>query len=161
MAQLERIIHRFNIWLSWLSGIALMMLVLLTCANILARPFGYSIKGTFEIVGFLGALVICFALGYTQIRKGYITVEIFISKLPERYVTILQAIFHFISSIVVFLAAWQAAKFATDIWNSGQLSDTLRIPFFPMIYALSVGFAGLTLVLLMDFLKSLKRIINK
>ena len=52
-----------------LAGVAVIALMLLASGNVIMRMFGKPFSGTYELVGFLGALVIAFALGETQRRK--------------------------------------------------------------------------------------------
>jgi len=39
--------------------------------------------------------------------------------------------------------------------HSGELSETLRMPYYPFVYGAALGCGFLTLVLVMDLLKSL------
>ena len=64
-----------------IGGLAVLALMILATGNVVLRIFHAPFRGTYEIVGFLGAVVIAFALGYTQKRKDHIVVDI----LTERF----------------------------------------------------------------------------
>jgi hypothetical protein len=52
------------------------------------------------------------------------------------------------------LVSWQIAKYATTLWKTGELTETLRIVYYPFTYGVAFGCATLSLVFLTDLLKS-------
>lgn len=163
MARFERVVNFFNRWLNWMGAGALIAVMLLVCANIIGRavPFLGPVKGTYDLVGLLGGIMLGFALGYTQLQKANISVEILVSRLRPRTRAIIDSITFFISFILFAVIAWQHSTFATSIWQVGEVSETLRVPFFPLIYAVAFGCIALCLVLLLDFLKVLAEVRKK
>jgi len=65
--------------LTFLAGLILIVMVLLTCANIVFRMFWVPVSGTYELMGFAGAMLTAFALAYTQIKKGHIAVDVLVN----------------------------------------------------------------------------------
>jgi len=63
------------------STLAFMLLFTLT--NVVMRAFGKPIVGDFEIISFLGAVVIGFAIPYTSLCKGHIAVDFLLAMLPR------------------------------------------------------------------------------
>ena len=63
-----------------LSGVAVLVLMLLATGNVVLRIFHAPFRGTYEIVSFLGAIGVAFALASTQRRKGHIVVDILSSR---------------------------------------------------------------------------------
>ena len=53
------------------------------------------------------------------------------------------------------LVAWQIAKYAGILKSTGEVTETLRIIYYPFTYGVAVGCGLLALVFLNDFLKSL------
>ncbi len=161
MAHLERIVYFINRWLNWAAGSVLVLAVLLICVNVIFRAFGKPILGVFEIVGFGGAVVASCALGYTQLKRGHIGVEVVVSRLSQRSQTIIESIASFLSMGLFTILTWQCVLLANSSWQSGELSETLRFPYFILIYVLAFGSAALCLVCLVDFLKSLSKALGK
>ncbi len=163
MARFERVVNFLSRWLNWVGAGALIAVVLLVCANIIGRaiPQLGPVKGTYDVVGLLGGILLAFALGYTQLQRANIRVDILVLRLRPRTRVIIDSITFFISFILFALIAWQHSKYATTIWRVGELSETLRIPFFPLIYAVAFGCIALSLVLLVDFLKALAEVRKK
>jgi len=163
VAHLERVANFLNRWLSWVGAGALIAVMLLVCANIIGRsvPQWGPIKGTYDLVGLLGGIMLGFALGYTQLQKANISVEILVSRLRPRTRAIIDSVTFFISFVLFVLIAWQHTTYATSIWKVGELSETLKLPFFPLIYAVAFGCVALCLVILLDFLKALAEVRKK
>ena len=152
---LENISKLLNGLLIWIAGIVLAVMILLTCANIFLRIVWTPIKGTFELMGFFGAVVTAFALGYTQIHKGHTGIDIVVNLFSVRARRVLTGTCYFICMIFFAIVGWQIAKWATTIWRTGEITETLRIIFYPFTYAVALGCFILSLVLLVDFLKQL------
>jgi hypothetical protein len=55
------------------------------------------------------------------------------------------------------LAAWQISKYATTLWETGEVTETLQIIYYPFTYGVALGCAALSLVFLIDFLKLLMK----
>jgi len=163
VARLEKVANVLSRWLNWIGAGALIAVMLLVCANIIGRavPFLGPVKGTYDLVGLFGGIMLGFALGYTQLQKRNISVEILVSRLRPRTRAIIDSITFLMSLALFVLIAWHHSVYATSIWKVGELSETLRIPFFPLIYAVAFGCIALCLVLLVDFLKALAEVRKK
>ncbi|MFN2359422.1 MAG: TRAP transporter small permease subunit, partial [Desulfotignum sp.] len=81
-----------NMALTLTGGAFLVGMILLTCANIFLRQIFVPIPGTFELMGYAGAVVTAFALGYTQFTNGHISVDVLVNMYPrplKRLVTLI------------------------------------------------------------------------
>jgi len=158
MNTLERINIFFNKILMVLGSVAVLLLMAIATTNAFLRiPFIKSTwRGAYETVGFLGAIVIAFALGYSQKRKDHIVVDILTEKFPKRINRVLDGINYFITTIFFAIVSWQVFVWGMKISKSGEVSETLKIVFHPFIYSVSFGFAVFSLTLIVDFLKNLK-----
>jgi TRAP-type C4-dicarboxylate transport system permease small subunit len=152
---LERVSNKLSKWFSWIGGIALLSLTGIACANMLMRPLGIPITGAYELVGFFGALVVALPLGYAQINRSHISVDILATRYSTRTKKIMNAISSFLCMIFFILVAWETADYATAIWKRGETSETLRIIYHPFVYLVALCCLLLSFVLLVDFLKSL------
>ena len=152
---LERISHHLSRWFSWVGGVALLSLTGIACANMLMRPAGTPITGAYELVGFFGALVVALPLGFAQITRSHISVDILATHYSKRTQRIMNAISSFLCMIFFILVAWQSALYASTIWKRGETSETLRIIYYPFVYVVALCCLLLSIVLLIDFLKTL------
>jgi TRAP-type C4-dicarboxylate transport system permease small subunit len=90
MVYLEKFDDALNKILMFVDGVAVLLLMSLATINVCLRFFfNAPYRGASELVGFLGTIVIAFALGYAQKRKDHIVVDILTEKFPKRDWTVL------------------------------------------------------------------------
>jgi TRAP-type C4-dicarboxylate transport system permease small subunit len=155
MAVIEKIILILNRVLIAIGGLFLVGMCLLTCANIVLRFTWIPIRGTFELMGFMGAVVTAFALGYTRIKRGHISVTVLIDTFSTGKRHALNLFNGAVCMLFFAIAAWQVFKKAEILMNTGEVTETLRIIYYPFTFAVSLGCAVLALVLLLDMLKAI------
>jgi TRAP-type C4-dicarboxylate transport system permease small subunit len=154
MEILDKISAFLNRLLLWIGGVFLMTMIVLTCVNILFRMTWVPVLGTFELMGYCGGIVTAFALGHTQMKRGHIAVDVLVNTFPGKIRNIINAINYTACCLFFSVAAWQIAVKATTLMNTGEITETLRIIYYPFTYAVAFGCAILSLVLFTDLLRS-------
>jgi TRAP-type C4-dicarboxylate transport system permease small subunit len=154
MENLDKISAFLSRSLSWIGGIFLVGMIVLTCANILFRLVWVPIRGTFELMGYFGAIVTAFALGYTQMKRGHIAVDVLVNTFSDKHRKVIDTINYTVCFLFFGVAAWQIAIKATTLMNTGEITETLRIIYYPFTYGVALGCAVLSLVLFTDLIKS-------
>jgi len=139
------------------ASAAVILMMMLTCADVVLRLFRQPIPGTYEIVGFLGTVVASFSLAYTSIEKGHIAVEILVDGLPERAQAFFEALSALIGTSLFGLLTWQSSLYAADLKLSGEVSLTLEIPTYLFVYGVAAGCGMLTLVLFVELGGALRK----
>ena len=152
---LDRINNIFEKMFIAVAGTLLVSMVLITCANIVFRWVWVPLSGTFELMGLMGAVVATFALAYTQARKEHISVDILICIFPKGLRRLFAVINDMACICFSVIASWQIIKIANNILAAGEVTETLRIIFYPFIYAVGLGFIALSLVFFTDICKFL------
>jgi TRAP-type C4-dicarboxylate transport system permease small subunit len=146
-------IMRLSHFAQVIAGIALTGIVGLTVADVILRSFGRPILGSYEIVAMMGALVLGFSLPFTSWVRGHIYVDVLVQKLSRGA----RNGFHFATRIlgIVFfsLISWNLIKMGLDLQKSGEVSPTLQIPFYPIVYGVGICCLLQSLVLLGDIAK--------
>lgn len=155
MQILEKISDLLNRLLTFLAGVFLLGMIVLTCANIIFRIAWIPIMGTFELMGFFGALVTAFALAYTQQKKGHIAVDVLVNTFPRNTRRILVIVNNALCCLFFALATWQIGVKACILKNTGEVTETLRIIYYPFTFAMAIGCFVLTLMLLIDLIRDL------
>lgn len=138
------------------GGVFLIAMVLLTNLNIVSRLVWMPVRGTFELMGFCGAVVAAFALAHTQSKRGHIAVDVLINTFSERTRSVLQCVNNAVCLAFFILAAWQIGERAGVLRRSGEVTETLRIVYYPFTYAVGLGFAALALWFLVDLVSRLR-----
>jgi TRAP-type C4-dicarboxylate transport system permease small subunit len=158
---LENWLGKISVWLNWCAGGALVAMMCLVNANVFLRPFGKPIWGTYEVVGFMGTVVLSFGLIHTTVTRGHMAVEILVSRLPRRFQSVLSLVNRLIALIIMGLVSWQSVIYGTKVWQTGEMSQTLKMPFFPFLYGIAFAFGIAALVVFLDILKSPFRVEKK
>jgi TRAP-type C4-dicarboxylate transport system permease small subunit len=155
MELLDKISRFLNQVLMGIAGCFMISMILLACANIFLRLVWVPVSGTFELMGYFGAIVTAFALGYTQIHRGHIAVDILVRRFSRRTRRILNGLNYFICMIFFALVSGQVAGYATTLKETGEVTETLQIIYHPFTYGVALGCGVLSLVFLTDFLKTI------
>lgn len=153
MPILEKISKLMNHAFIFVAGSFMVAMILITCANIFSRLVWVPVKGAFELMGFFGAVVTAFALGYTQAKKAHISVDILVNRFPKRVQEIINGINYVVCLIFFILAGWQIVKLANTLRTSDEVTETLRIIYYPFTYGVAIGCFLLSLVLLVELAK--------
>jgi len=150
MGKIGSLVRRFADGLNGISGLCLLAMTVLTCVDVVLRLFRRPILGTYELVQFLGAAVAAFAMAHTTFQRGHVAVEVLVVKLPLKAQKVIYLITHLLSILLFALLAYECIIYGMDFKKSGEVSMTLRIPFYPIVYGISLGAIGVCIVLIAE-----------
>jgi TRAP-type C4-dicarboxylate transport system permease small subunit len=140
----------------------LFTLMLLVALNVAGRYFFRSpITGTVELIEFWMIFVVFLGLGYCAMEHGNISIGLLVDRLPPRAQAVVNAVTCFLSIIIVSLITWQSLMQMNGFWHSGHVSGVLRIPYFPFLIVLVLGYAAFDLILIANFLQYLRGGVKK
>jgi len=155
MQTLDKLIQTIVKILVFAGGLFLLAMICLTCANIFFRIVWFPIRGTFEFMGYFGAIVTAFALAYTEMNRGHIAVDVMVNRFPKK----IQKALYIVNSLVCFIFFAITTRFifrkATILLRTGEVTETLQIIYYPFTYAVALGFGVLSLVMLSNTIKTL------
>lgn len=154
MVYLYTTIQTLSKWSDKLAQVAMVIMLLIVAGNVLLRIVWEPFIGTIDIASFLGAVVISFALANCAVQNGYAAVGIVIERLSQRTQVIVDSINSIISIGLFAVIGWQCAVYASELRQSGVLSVTIMVPFYPFVYGVSFGCIMLSIVLFVGLLKS-------
>ncbi|MFZ7112742.1 MAG: TRAP transporter small permease [Desulfatiglandales bacterium] len=157
--------EKFSIWFAskayWVAGCAIVAMMLLTCADVILRFFRMPIPGTYELVCFMGAVAVAFALAHTSNEKGHVAVSLVMRYLPEKIQGAVEVITNTFVLIFFGLIAWRSVLYADSLRTAGEVSLTLKLPFYPFIYGIAFSAAVVCLVKITDIYKSFLKVFSK
>lgn len=160
MASFERFVHLVTKYSDRIAQVSVAAMMLLTVGNILLRIIWKPIVGTYDYVEFIGATLVAFAIAYCAVRKGHISVELVVTRFPQRIQGIIGTIVGVLSLGIFGLVTWQSLLYATDAFRQGDVSMGALKPFYPYIYAMAFGTALLCLVIVVDLGKALVKAVK-
>lgn len=121
-----------------IAGGALTVMMCLTVADVLGRAGGRPILGTYEIVGMLSVVVISFGTPFTSWTRGHVYMEFVLDKLPRVGKDILNTVTRVLCIVLFIIVGTNLFQVATDFRLSGEVSNTLKLPIYPVAYAAGV-----------------------
>ena len=129
-----RVIKVMNI----IAGTALTLMMFLTVTDVLMRAGGHPILGTYEMVALLLALVIGFGIPKVSSDRGHVYMEIILERLSTRNKAIMNTFTRLLCIILFVIIGYNLFLIGSEFHTSGEVSSTLKIPFFPVAYGVGV-----------------------
>lgn len=129
----------------------LAVLVLLSGLNVLCRAAGHPIGATYEVSGYLGAVMAALALAETQRRRGHVELDMFTRKYPAAIRRRVGAFNVLAGAVLVLLVAAQIAARARALLAAGEVSETLKLPYPWLMYGVAAGLVLLAASFVTDF----------
>lgn len=148
--------------LDMIAAMAIFAMMALTCVDVFLRYFFRKpIPGTYEIVALLGAVAVSFAMAHTLAEKGHVAVSLIVQILPKRIQGIVESFISVFGIILFGLITWQSVLYGIDCQRAGEVSMTLQLPFYPIIYGVALGAGVVCLVLLVDLANAIVKVKDK
>ncbi|GIN93857.1 hypothetical protein J6TS1_39010 [Siminovitchia terrae] len=145
-----RITDSLNQGLAFIAGLSLICMMLLVVFNSIKRLFSDPISGTVELVSWLGAMTAVFSLGYAQLHKGHVFIDLLIVKFPSGLQKLTHSMVNVISILFFAMAGWQITLYGMGLKQSGVVSETMQVAFYPLVILCSIGFFSLVLALIKE-----------
>ncbi len=172
MVRLESSIRRLAEYMSFIAGAAIIIMVLLSTADVLLRlgaplyskfkywflSFIQPIPGTYELVSFLGAVAAAFAMAHTSIKGSHVSVSLLTRLLPKRVRTILQIITNTLALVFFGLLTWRSILYAEELKLYREVSMTLQLPYYPFVYGVAFASFAMSVVLITYLVNNIKEL---
>ena len=166
---LEKVSKNLARGLYRVAGGAIVFMMLLTCIDIVLRlsvtiyhnthweflTLFHPIPGTYELVMYMGAVAVSFAMAHTSVEKGHVAVSFVVDLFPARVQSTIETITISCGLIFFILLVWQSVLYGNDLRASGEVSLTLELPFYPFVYGIGFSALAVCLVLLTDLTRCL------
>jgi TRAP-type C4-dicarboxylate transport system permease small subunit len=146
--------------LRWVAAGALVVMMVITTANVVLRIIYRPILGAPEIV--THGLIVLASLGLIDAVFGRrnICVDLFTSRLPRKAQAVI-GVFTWLLSLGVFSAmAWQGFLVAWEKLMKGEYEPILGFPVSPFRWLVAICLSILCVVLLRDLFQSAKEVIK-
>ena len=141
-------------------GACLLFLLMVTgAADVIGRYlFNAPINGTMERGQLILALMVFLSWGYTQVKKGHVNVELFISHFPPR-LRLMTDLFTTLVTLGLFIIiVWQSTIMAIETQRSGEVVYVIHWPLAPFQLFVPLGGIVLCLVLVLEIIQSVHQL---
>jgi TRAP-type C4-dicarboxylate transport system permease small subunit len=139
-----------NVVLTVAGGVSLVVMTAIACVNMILRLLGTPLAPAYELVSYCGAITVALPLGYTQVKRAHISVDILSSRFPDGVRKTAVGTSMVLGFLFFSAAARKVGQHATTLWLKGELSETTRMPFYPFTYAVAVSCGIMAFCLLLD-----------
>jgi TRAP-type C4-dicarboxylate transport system permease small subunit len=133
----NRLLQRVVRGLAFVAGASLMLMVLVTTADVVLRVFSLSLAGAYDIVKIAAAITVAAALPYTTAIKGHVAIEFFFHKLGRRGRIVVDALMRSGGMVLFSLLAWGSISYGNSLREKGEVSMTLQLPIFWVPYVIA------------------------
>ena len=124
--------------LNFIAGIALTFMMFLTVADVLLRAGGRPIIGTYEIVALLLALVIGFGIPQVSLDRGHVYMEFLLERFSKRGKNMMNTFTRLLCLTLFAFIGYNLFSVGAGYYASGEISATIKIPFYPVAYGVAV-----------------------
>ena len=132
------------------AGLVLMMLV--TGADVLLRQIGWPLKGAYDVVRICGALAAACALPLTTAMKGHVAIEYFFQKLSRTWRIAVDSVMRLIMIATFGVAAFACISHGQNFLRFNEVTATIALPMFWVPWVMAVSFALTALVVVFHLL---------
>jgi TRAP-type C4-dicarboxylate transport system permease small subunit len=154
----EKFVKLFSSILNLIASVSLMAMMMLTSIDVSMRYFFSSpLTGAYDLVGLMGAIIVAFALPYTFLKGGHVAVDLLVRILSDKKRLALEIITHSVGILLFLVVTWQCVVLAQDMKAAGEVTPTLLLPFYPIVYCMALCFFVLCLAILVDLLDFWKK----
>jgi len=144
-----------------IACVVLFALMVLTMADVFGRKvFSDSILGTVELSEFGLVVLVFFSLAHTEFTDGHVRVDLIMMQFGERARAVADTITQFLCFGISLIATCSTFSYAQKMRFSGEVSQDLWLPKHPFIYLAALGFAVLSLTMLVRFLLACRKAVR-
>lgn len=145
-----------------LAAASLALMMFLTALDVgLRYIFNRPIPGALELVEYMMAVMVPFALTVTAFNKAHIGVDLVMERFSEGVRRYVACVTHLLAAALYALITWQGFLYIFEQQESGMTSAVLRIPNYPFVASLTAAFALLSTITIMHFLEKLAEIVSQ
>ena len=155
MEGLHKTVFRITKFMDVVGGAVLTFMMLLTVVDVILRYLGKQITGTYELVFLGGAVVIAFAIPRTSWDGANVNVDFVVEGLPRIARKVTFVFTRLMGIAFFFLLGWNLFALGTTLFRKSEVSLTLHVPIYPVVYMLGICAFAECLVLLSSLVSTI------
>jgi len=153
MDKLKPIVSKLSAFMAVIAGITLISVMLMTVLDVILRYFGRPITGIYDIVALGGAIIIGFSMPLAVEKRVHVFMEMAMQAHSRIGKQILGLFTRLIVFGISFLVAWNLVRLGIDFHQTGEVSLTIKIVYYPIAIGLGICFFTQMLVILMQIVE--------
>jgi TRAP-type C4-dicarboxylate transport system permease small subunit len=133
------ITRRLSYYASVLAGVILVSMMGLTFVDVIGRAFGHPVKGAYDIMCMLGAVLAGFALPRASLQGAHVMVDLVVDRLSGKAQKNLLITTKLLGTIFFLIGAFYFILFGRNLIITNTLTMTLRFPTYPVAFCLATA----------------------
>ena len=121
--------------------LAMLVMLGIVSTNIALRPFGYPLRGTAEISGYICALAVGLCMPAAQLAGSHIAGGVWTSSFPRAAQLLQKSICSLLCMALLAFTARELYGIAEYAQEMGEYIDGFNIPYYGMTLGLALGIA--------------------
>ncbi len=154
----KKIVYSINGYILKIAMLLTVLMMFVTVADVLGRYFIQPIPGVFELTRFSLAVIVFTSLGWSQMQKVHIAIDLFVSRFPVSWQNRIDVFNYIVVFITFILSAWQMSVYTVRLFNYSVVTTVLRVPIYPWVFISAIGVLLLALVLFCDLMEAINRL---
>jgi TRAP-type C4-dicarboxylate transport system permease small subunit len=131
-------VRRLCRFLLLIAGLTLAFMLVFTLVGVVMRGFGKPILGDYEVISFLGAVVIGFSIPYTSLLKGHVAVDFMLELVSRRTRDRLRLATRVLAIALFLWMGWNFVVMSLDLIKSKEVTPVFKAPFYPISFGLAL-----------------------
>ena len=158
----ENVFSAISRVLSYIGTSVVVLMMLITVGDVLGRYiFKHPIVGTLELTEYFMVIIAFFALGWCEIGKKHIKVDLLVVHFSSRVRAGINCFTYLLSLSVLIPLAWQNGLRVGHEFEIQRASTMLGIPDYPFYLALVIGCVVFALATILNLAKSVREAIKR
>jgi TRAP-type C4-dicarboxylate transport system permease small subunit len=150
-----------SIWFERAGIVALLFMMAVTCVDvfgtkILLRP----ITGAIDLAQVSQFIGIALGIASMQILGKNVRVDYFVNRMTPFKQAIIESVNNLLMLTLFILIVWRLFVLGHSFQTAREVTGTLYLPLYPIIYAAALAFIPVCLIFLVGFMDSLKKAVK-
>lgn len=156
MKRLTVAVLKGDVALYVIAGVVLAIMIVLTLCDVILRNLGHPITGSMEIIQYGGSIVFGFSIPYATWIGAQVFVDLVTQKLGLKNRKRIEGVTRSVGIVMFLFIAYNFFGYALDVKQTGELTASFKIPYYPFCFAISLSFLFQSLTIFCDLIKTLR-----
>lgn len=153
MNRLKPMVSRLSSSMAVIAGITLVTVMLMTVLDVVLRYFGRPITGIYDLVALGGGIIIGCSMPLAAEKKVHVFMELGLQAYGRTARQMLSLFTRLIVFGISILVAWNLIRLGIGFRETGEVSLTIKIVYYPVAIGLGICFFIQMLVILMQIVE--------
>ena len=153
LSQIDAITGRASTWLVWLGAVILVVMTVMTFADVVGRyAFNSPIVGAVETTELFMGVIVYLGMAMTTHSRGHISVDLLTANVGPQARRVMAVFADLISVVFVSFLSWELWRVARRTLDSNLLTQVWEVPVYPAAYVMAAASSVMVLVLVLQLL---------